>query len=141
MLEVVATSIARQRFNSLLMSTFAMVALLLAGIGLYGVISYSVTQRTREIGIRMALGATRGSVMKNVVGRGMVLSGVGVGMGIGSALYLNRFLASMLFGVSATDIPTFATISLALSLIALLACSIPARRATHVDPMVALREE
>ena len=141
MMEVVATSMARQRFNALLMTTFAVVALLLAGIGLYGVISYSVSQKTREIGIRMALGASRGSVMKLVVGRGMLLSGVGVGVGVCGALYLSRFLESLLFGVSATDLATFAVISTALSIIALLACAVPAGRATRVNPVVALREE
>ncbi len=139
--EVMAASIAEQRFNMLLLGIFAAVALLLAAVGVYGVISYSVTQRTHEIGIRMALGARTGSVLKLVVGQGLRLALVGVGLGLGAAFALTRLMSTFLFGVSATDPQTFVLISMALVAVALLASYIPARRATRVDPMVALRCE
>jgi putative ABC transport system permease protein len=139
--EVMAASIAEQRFNMLLLGIFATVALLLAAVGVYGVISYSVTQRTHEIGIRMALGARTGSVLKLVVGQGLQLALVGVGLGLGFAFALTRLMSTFLFGVSATDPQTFVLISMILVAVALLASYIPARRATKVDPMVALRCE
>jgi predicted permease len=139
--ELLRLSLAAQRFTALLLGIFAALALALAGIGIYGVISYSVGQRTHEIGIRMALGAQRAAVLKLVVARGMALAVIGLGIGVAVALGLTRFLSSMLFGVKPTDPLTFVVVSLVLIAVALLACYIPARRAARVDPMVALRHE
>jgi putative ABC transport system permease protein len=113
----------------------------LALVGIYGVISYSVSQRTNEIGLRMALGAQSGAIFRLVIGHGMKLTLIGIGLGATSALALTRFLTSLLIGVSPTDPLTFMTLAALFSLVALLACYIPARRATNVDPMIALRCE
>jgi putative ABC transport system permease protein len=132
---------ARSRFGMLLLSIFAGLALVLAAIGIYGVMSYSVTQRTHELGIRIALGAKALDVLKLILGRGLALTLVGIALGLAASLALTRFLSSLLFGVSATDPVTFLGLSLLLTAVALLACYIPTRRAMKVDPMVALRNE
>ena len=134
-------SVAPRRFNMLLLGVFALVGLALAAVGLYGVISYTVTQRTREIGIRLALGAQRADVRRLVVGEGMKLTLIGALLGLGGALALTRLMKTLLFGVSSTDPLTFIVIAALLLGVALLACWIPARRATKVDPMIALRYE
>jgi predicted permease len=141
MREIVAESIWQPRLYAILLVLFALVALLLAAVGIYGVISYAVTARTNEIGIRMALGAERRHVLKLVVGQGMVLVLGGVGFGLAGALLLTRLMKSLLFGVSVTDSLTFAGVSLLLFSVALLACYLPARKASRVDPLVALRHD
>jgi putative ABC transport system permease protein len=139
--EVVLGSEAARRYESFLGAMFAVFAVLLAALGLYGVISYSVGRRTHEIGIRIALGAQQGDVMRLVVGQGTKVALAGVGVGVLAAFGLTRFIASLLFGVSATDPLTFTAVAIMLISIALLASYIPARRATRIDPMVALRHE
>ncbi|HKP13610.1 MAG TPA: ABC transporter permease [Blastocatellia bacterium] len=141
MQELRAQSIAPERLNLILFACFAAVALVLATVGIYGVMSYSVTQRTHEIGIRMALGAQPRNVLGMVVRQGMLLTAAGLGLGVGGALLATQLMASLLFGVSATDPLTFLAIPLLLAGVALGACFIPARRATKVDPMIALRYE
>lgn len=139
--EVIADSLARRRFAVILLGAFAAVALLLASIGLYGVMSYMVTQHTREIGVRMALGAQSSDVLKLVVGKGLVLTMAGVALGLAGAFGLTRLIGTLLYGVTATDALTFVGVSALLIAVALLACYLPARRATMVDPMIALRQE
>jgi putative ABC transport system permease protein len=139
--ELVADSVARQRFSMLLLGIFASLALVLAAVGIYGVMSYSVAQRTREIGIRMALGAQRSDVLKMTIGGGLRLVLIGAAIGLVAALILTRVMSSLLFGVSPTDPLTFLSISLVLVSVAVLASYFPALRATRVDPMFALRYE
>jgi putative ABC transport system permease protein len=137
----IARTLTAKRLTNLLLAGFAATALLLALIGIYGVMALNVGGRTNEFGIRMALGAQSGDVLKLVIGQGMKLAGAGVLFGLGGALALTRLLKSLLFGVNATDPLTFIAIALALTFVALLACYLPARRATKIDPMIALRRE
>jgi putative ABC transport system permease protein len=139
--EVLSDSVAGRRFSVLLLALFAAGALALAAVGIYGVISYSVTQRTCEFGIRVALGAQPGDVLGLVLRQSMLLVALGTAIGLAAAFALTRLLATLLFGVSATDLPTFAAVSLVLMGVALAASFIPARRATRTDPMIALRSE
>jgi ABC-type antimicrobial peptide transport system permease subunit len=139
--EVIAGSLAERRFLMILLDAFAVVALLLASVGLFGVISYLVGQRRQELGIRIALGAQRRDVLRLVLNHGMKMAMGGVALGLIAAFGLTRLLANALYGVSATDPATFAAISLLLTTVALLACFFPARRATKVDPLIALRNE
>jgi putative ABC transport system permease protein len=141
MTQLMSASVSQRRFNMQLVGFFAAVAVALAAVGLYGVMSYAVTQRTHEIGIRMALGARGQDVMKLVVRNGMSLALTGVALGLTGAFGLTRLMGSLLFGVGPTDALTFVTVSLCLITIALIACYLPARRATKVDPVVALRHE
>jgi putative ABC transport system permease protein len=141
MSDIVSESLARPRFNMVLLAIFAIVSLMMAGAGIYGVLSYSVAQRTHEIGIRLAIGAQKQDVLKLVVGQGFRFTLIGLGIGIVGAFLLTSFLSSLLYGVKPTDPLTFIAVSLILIAVALLACYIPARRATRVDPMVALRYE
>jgi putative ABC transport system permease protein len=138
---IVAGAVARQRFSMLLLAIFAALALLLAAVGIYGVMSYTVAQQTREIGIRIALGAKRRDVLEMTVKQGLKLVGLGLVIGLPSAFILTRVMSSLLFGISATDPITFLSISLVVLAVALLASYIPALRATKVDPMIALRAQ
>ena len=141
MQELLAESNSGRRFNMLLLSLFAGVALLMAIVGIYGVMSYTVAQRTKEIGIRVAIGAQAGDVFRMVIGQGMLLALIGIIVGLVAAFAVTRVMASMLFGVEATDPTTFIGIALLLAVVALFACYIPGRRAMRVDPLIALRYE
>jgi predicted permease len=139
--QLMSESLGQSRYRGMLLGIFATVALLLAAVGIYGVIGYAVSQRRHEIGIRIALGAQKRDILRLVVGHGMILTIIGVAIGVAASLALTRFLSSLLYGVSSTDPLTFTSVVLLLIGVALLACAIPARRATRVDPMVALRHE
>jgi putative ABC transport system permease protein len=139
--QLMAASITRPRFVMLLLGLLSLIALVLAAVGIYGLMSYSIVERTHEIGIRMALGAQEADVLRMVVGQGLKLIAVGLFIGVAGAFLLTRLMSSLLYGVSAVDPLTFGAVSLLLTLVALLACYVPARRATRVDPMVALRYE
>ncbi|HYL77160.1 MAG TPA: ABC transporter permease [Bryobacteraceae bacterium] len=139
--QVVSESTARQNFNMLLLTIFAALALTLAAIGIYGLMSYTVEQRMQEIGIRLALGAGARDMLSMIVRQGMLLAGIGLAIGLGAAYGLTRLLASLLFGVKTTDPITYGAVAVVLTAVALLACYIPARRATRIDPLIALRYE
>jgi putative ABC transport system permease protein len=134
-------SVAQPRFRTILLTTFAGMALLLAAIGIYGVIAYSVAQRSNEIGVRMALGAGRDDVVRMVVEEGMRLTVFGLAIGVVAAIGLTRFLAEMLYGVRTTDVPTFIATAALLLIVALAACTHPAWRAARVDPITTLRRD
>ena len=139
--EWLRSSVATPRYRTILLALFSLIALVLASTGIYGVMSYSVTQRTHEIGVRMALGARHFHVLQLVVRQGMVLVAIGVALGLVLAFALTRVLASVLFNITPSDPLTFSLVAVTLPLVALLACYIPARRATRVDPLIALRYE
>jgi putative ABC transport system permease protein len=144
MQQIVWDSMLSQRLPMVLLAVFATLALLLASVGIYGVISYSVTQRVQEIGVRMALGAEKRQIVQMVIGQGLRMAVAGLTIGAGAALILTRLLLSfsrLLYGIGPSDPVTFATVSLVLTAVAVLACYVPARRAARVDPMVALRYE
>ena len=138
---LMAVSLAQRRFNMLLLGIFAALALILAAVGIYGLMAYTLSQRTHEIGVRVAVGAQRRDVLNLVVGEGAKLALLGVAIGIGAALGLTRVMASLLFEVKPTDPATFAIVAIFLVIVGIVACYIPARRAMRVDPMVALRHE
>jgi putative ABC transport system permease protein len=139
--QVYSASLGSRKFNLTLIGFFAITALLLATVGVFGVMAYSVSRRTREIGMRVALGAESGDVLRMILGQGLRTIFIGVAIGIAGSLLLTRTVASLLFGVTATDPLTYAAVTCLLIAVALLACWIPARRATRVDPLVALRYE
>jgi putative ABC transport system permease protein len=141
MQELIRASVAGRRFTLILLGLFSGLALVLAAIGIYGVISYTVAQRTRDIGIRIALGASQAQVLRDVLGLGLRLTGLGLLVGLLGAFLATRVLSSLLFGVASTDMLTFIAVSGVLTAVALAACFIPARRAMRVDPMIALRYE
>jgi putative ABC transport system permease protein len=139
--QVMIETVGRARFNTILLGLFAALATLLATAGIFGVMNYSVTLRTREIGLRMALGAPRKKVLMLILKQGLLLTLIGIGIGLLGALALTRLMSGLLFGVGSTDPATFMAIVLLLTAVSLIACYIPARRATRVDPLIALRYE
>jgi putative ABC transport system permease protein len=141
MSQAVSASVAQPRFYTLLLAAFAGLALLLAALGIYGVISYTVSQRTRELGIRIALGATNERIMRLVLGQGLALMAAGVAIGVLGALALMRVLSTMLFSVRTTDAATFIVVPVVLAVVAAIASYLPARRAARVDPVIAMRAE
>jgi putative ABC transport system permease protein len=141
MKEVLAESVSRPRFNTRLISILTLVALALAAVGIYGVISFSVSHRYQEIGVRMALGANQSDILKMIIGQGLKLAIVGIITGLIIAFLLTRLMSSLLYEVSSTDPLTFIGVPLIIALVVLAACYIPARRATRVEPMIALRYE
>jgi putative ABC transport system permease protein len=141
MQEIVDTSVASRRFQSVLAAGFATVGLLLALLGIYGALSYTTSLRTRELGLRLALGARRGEILREVLGQGGRVAVVGVALGIAVSLGVTRLIGSLLFGVSASDPVTFAAVSALMLATMLAACLLPARRATRVEPLTALRYE
>jgi len=139
--ELAQLSTAQRRFSMLLLGMFAVLAMTLAVVGIYGLMSYSVSQRSHEIGLRMALGSETSRVIRMVIREGLALSGLGVAMGIGYAIAMTRVMSGLLFGIAPTDPLTYAALSLLLITVTVVACYIPARRASRVDPLVALRHE
>jgi len=139
--QLVSNSIVRPRLYATLLGTFAAVAVALAAVGLYGVMAFAVTQRTREIGIRIALGARRSAIMKLVIGQSLVLVAAGVALGLGASAAVTQYLEGMLFGVTPSDPMTFAVVSGLFVLVALAAAFVPARRASLVEPVIALKTE
>jgi putative ABC transport system permease protein len=139
--DILARESSTRRFNAMLFSIFAALALVLAVTGVYGVLAYSVSQRTHEVGIRMALGAGHRDVLRLFMSQGMRLVLIGLVLGLGGAFALTRLMSSLLFGVSTTDASTFVAVAVGLTLVGVLACYLPARRATRVDPLIALRYE
>jgi putative ABC transport system permease protein len=141
MQERVSSQLEQSHFDTFLLTTFAATALLLAAVGIYGVLSYTVVQRTKDIGVRMALGANQSTIVRDVLGHGLFLSGVGVVIGLAGALAGARLIRSLLYGVQPTDLGTFVMVSVVMTAVALIASYLPAHRASRVDPMVALRHE
>jgi putative ABC transport system permease protein len=141
MTDVVRDTVAPRKFNTLVLTLFSAIAMMLAALGIYGVMAYSVAQRTHEVGIRMALGAQKGDVLGLILRKGLMLTLTGVAIGLAVALVLTRLMTTLLFGIAPTDATTFVAVSVLLIMVALFACYIPARRATKVDPLVALRYE
>jgi ABC-type antimicrobial peptide transport system permease subunit len=139
--QIVSNSISAPRFYAVLLGTFAAVAIVLAAVGIYGLLAYTVAQRVREIGVRMALGASRRGILALVLGHGALLAAIGVTAGLVGAFVVTRYLSSLLFGITPLDPATFIAVSLVFGGVALLAAYVPARRATRVDPLVALRSE
>jgi putative ABC transport system permease protein len=139
--QIVSEAMAKPRFNMMLLGLFAALAMILAAVGIYGVITYSVSQRTHEIGVRMALGAQRDDVLKLIVKNAMILTAAGIVIGLIGAVLMTRMMTTLLYGVAAVDPAIFIWISTLLAGVSLTACYIPARRATKVDPMIALRYE
>jgi putative ABC transport system permease protein len=139
--QIIANRMTRPRMYAVLLGVFAGIAVALAAAGIYAVMAYSVAQRTRELGIRIALGADRGSVLRLIVGRGARLALGGLVAGLGGAIALSRVMSSLLYEVAPTDVPTYVAVAALLTLVALLACAIPARRAARVDPAITLRGE
>jgi putative ABC transport system permease protein len=139
--DVVARSLARRRFALTLMAAFAVVALVLAALGIYGVTAFSVAQRTREIGLRLAIGAGGRSIMGMVLREGLMMTGIGVAVGLAGAAALTRFLRTLLYAVEPSDLPTYGCVAVALAAVAVAACCAPALRAVRIDPASALRSE